>query len=556
MERLRILVSRPVIPAALLCAAGSAVGRAYCGAAAIRAFAALFAVAAAAWAAAFLFPFMRRRRMLTALAALFLFAAARAAWTQNRAIAAERCFAALCREDTHVTAVGEIATVFRAKPAAKGNVRHRFRLRNAVFRTHDDPSVPVALRGEVFVEWYAKPPEKGGHVPARGERIEVTGNVFARGDTEAAATLDDVFLVSGAGRTRILKSAASSPFARFRDSAAETLSRGLAAHPRERDLILAMTLGLKSAIPRETMDVFRRAGTIHVFAISGLHVGAIALMMVWFLSFLGVPRTFVVVPLAPLLAAYVYTTGMQPSAVRAALMVGIHFFGVFAGRRPDGLCTVSLALLLILLADPLAIAEVGLLMSFAMVGGIMLFARPVGAICRRLGGCSRLALDRALAIQSEAAGDQFARVYRWPKDFLILLWNGFVAVFAAALCAALVSFPLTACVFGTLVPYSLFANMVVVPLAFPVMAIAGAGLFASAVVPGIVLATNRLAAALAWVMCFVSEKAAALPFSASRADFPVWGLVVWYAALAALLRGLPGVCKPVLRADEPRLLDI
>ena len=109
--------------------------------------------------------------------------------------------------------------------------------------------------------------------------IEVTGNVFARGDTEAAVALDDVFLVSGAGRTRILKSAASSPFARFRDSAAETLSRGLAAHPRERDLILAMTLGLKSAIPRETMDVFRRAGTIHVFAISGLHVGAIALMI-------------------------------------------------------------------------------------------------------------------------------------------------------------------------------------------------------------------------------------------------------------------------------------
>lgn len=537
MERLRFFALRPVIPAALLCAAGCAVGCAHCSAVALRAFAALAAAALLAFCATLPGLAFRRFRLPLALAAVFFLSATRAAWTQGRAVDSERRFVALCNSDERVAVTGDIAAVFASKPAAKGNVRHRFRLRKAVCRSCEGVSIPFRLRGEVFVEWYAKPPEKGGHVPARGERIEAVGNVFARGAPEEASSLDDVFLVSGANRTRILKHASSSPFARFRDSAAEKLSRGLDAHPRERDLILAMTLGLKGAIPWETMDAFRRAGTIHVFAISGLHVGAIALMMVWFLSFLGVPRTFVIVPLAPLLASYVYMTGMQPSAVRAALMVCIHFFGIFAGRRPEGLCTVSLALLLILVADPLAVKEVGLLMSFSMVGGIMLFAQPVGAICRKIGRCAQLAQNRALAIQSEAAGDQFARVRRWPKDCLILAWNGFVSVFAAALCAALVSFPLTAYAFGTLVPYSILANMVVVPLAFPVMAVAGAGLFASAVVPGIVLATNRLAATLAWVMCFISEKVAALPHSASKAAFPLWGLVAWYAVLLVLLRG-------------------
>lgn len=546
MERLRFFVLRPVIPAALLCAAGCAVGCAHCGAAAIRAFSALAAAAVLAFCATSLGLAFRRFRLPLALAAVFFLSATRAAWTQGRAADAERRFAALCRSDGRVSVTGEISSVYRSKPAAKGNVRHRFRLRKAVCRSCEGVfnPFPFRLRGEVFVEWYAKPPEKGGHVPARGERIEAVGNVFARGTPDGASSLDDVFLVSGASRTRILRRASSSPFARFRDSAAGTLSRGLDAHPRERDIILAMTLGLKGAIPWETMDAFRRAGTIHVFAISGLHVGAIALMMVWFLSFLGVPRTFVILPLAPLLAAYVYMTGMQPSAVRAALMVCIHFFGVFAGRRPEGLCTVSLALLLILAADPMAVKEVGLLMSFSMVGGIMVFAQPVGAICRKIGRCAQLAQNRALAIQSEASGDQFVRVCRWPRDFLVLAWNGFVSVFAAALCAALVSFPLTAHVFGTLVPYSILANMVVVPLAFPVMAIAGAGLFASAVVPGIVLVTNRLSAALAWVMCLVSEKVAALPHSSSKADFPLWALAVWYALMFLVLRGRNGRLRP------------
>lgn len=526
----------------MACLAGSALGYRLAGAAGVLTGASLAAAVAAGLAACFL----RRRRYWLAVGAVFFLALWRALPLAAEAMASERDFAALTESDERAAVCGEVSAIWNGDSLDRGIRRHRFILKNCNWRLR---GARRPLRHSLLVDWYATAPEKGGPSVARGDRIEAVGIVApwaAHGD-DPISSAEDVRLVSGATRTRFLRSRNGSFLARFRDSAASTLSRGADSFPEERDLVLAMVLGLRSSLPAKTREAFRRAGTIHIFAISGLHVGAIALIIVAFLSFVGVPRTFVVLPLAPLLAAYVCITGMQPSAIRAALMVCIYYFAILLRRKPDPLGAVALALVVVLAHDPLAVADVSLILSFTMVTGMILFTGPISDLCRRVSKADLLLTERQMAIVSEENGDPAARARRWPRDFLICAWSYFVYAFAAALSAALVSFPLTAYLFGTYVPYSLLANIIVVPLAFPVMAIAGTGLLVSAVVPPFAILANGLAVRLAWVMKAVSQGVAALPYSYVIAKFPLAALVAWYALLFLAFRR---------RTRQPDLDDI
>ena len=509
---------RPLIPVAVSYAAGAAVGFLCPLHDAATAFAVALALAVVAAA------LLRHDRWVFVLAAIFALAALRGTQAHSRANAVGREFAALVNSDELVSVTGDVAAVFKGNAAFPGTWRHRFLLRNASFRMGEEMR---PLQDDVWVEFLSAPPEKGGVAPARGDRIEAVGHVHAR---------------RGFDMTRILPRGGVLPhLALFRRDAAETLSRGIGRMPRERDLILAMTLGLRAQVSPKTLASFRRAGTIHVFAISGLHVGAMALMLVAVLSFMGVPRTYAILPLAPILVAYLYMTGLQPSAMRAALMVCIYYFALFAGRRPDSLGSVALALLAILAANPMAVAETSLVMSFTMVTGIILFTRPIAGLFRRAFSSKAVERDRRIAGAAGVGGDRRAAMRQALRSLLPAAWNKMVLAFAAALSAALVSFPLTACVFHTLVPYSFLANVVVVPLAFPVMAVAGTGLLLSALLPGVEIVTNNIAAWLAWVMCQVSGGVAALPYSSSRADFPVWALALWYGAMLLMRRRLCGL---------------
>ena len=55
-------------------------------------------------------------------------------------------------------------------------------------------------------------------------------------------------------------------------------------------ITVAMLLGKKSALSHEQKAIFLATGVMHLFAISGLHVGMIALILFQFLSLLRWPR--------------------------------------------------------------------------------------------------------------------------------------------------------------------------------------------------------------------------------------------------------------------------
>ena len=140
-------------------------------------------------------------------------------------------------------------------------------------------------------------------------------------------------------------------------------------------VIAAMTLGDKSYLSRQTRDLFNLSGGAHVLALSGLHLGIIYAVLTLLLP-LGRRRKWLSQALI-LTAIWTYTliVGMGASVVRAAAMLSVLSVGMVLSRGRASLNTLSLAVIVMLSAEPMSLWDVGFQLSFMAVLGILLFYR-------------------------------------------------------------------------------------------------------------------------------------------------------------------------------------
>lgn len=85
-------------------------------------------------------------------------------------------------------------------------------------------------------------------------------------------------------------------------------------------LLVGMLLGEKSFIPSHLKEIFAEAGIMHILAVSGLHVGIIAMALLALLSMLKLPKKFKLFILILILITYASITGFRPSVLRATIM--------------------------------------------------------------------------------------------------------------------------------------------------------------------------------------------------------------------------------------------
>ncbi len=209
-------------------------------------------------------------------------------------------------------------------------------------------------------------------------------------------------------------------------------------------LLLALLLGDQSRLDYDTLDLVRRASLAHSLALSGLHLGFM-IGIGWMLArlagwirpslFLLLPRMKLAVLLAfPLVALYLWMGQFRPSLVRASLM--FFFWGVLLlqGRRKIWLDGLFFALLVILLASPLSVYDLGLQLSAVAVAGIIL----VWPLCYQ-------------RLQQEISGGARRRYLLYPACIL-----GISAVANASL------LPLMAFNFGQVSPH-IYLNLIWIP---------------------------------------------------------------------------------------------
>lgn len=486
--------------------------------------------------------FLLRRRAMRrwARCGIFIFfgwALAGHAGDRLRASRAELSAAADARQ--HVILCGEVAGNVRASRASRGETRHRFVL-NRLELQREDGSRAVLPQTAVSVMWYGPDAATGSPVPRTGDRWEMSGRLHNARPRRGAGRASDIrhVLISRARssqqETRPL-GGVGAWLERHRRAAAGRLAAGIGDHPEEVQLIQAMLLGYRRAIPRPLNRAFRESGTIHVFAISGLHVVAIAAVLTFVVARLGVPRSLWIVPLAPLLTLYIIGTGAQPSAVRAGLMAILYLLAPLFGRRPDALTTLGVSAFILLGLNPLLLIDLGFVLSYAMVLGLVVMAGPTTRLFHRLLRLDRLKQTVELL---NAQGGELARP-RWRAQMRYTGYKAFewtTNLAAVSLASWLVSMPLTSFYFGYFSTYSVVANLFIVPLSTVVMTFACMSLVLTSLWTGLGLACNQVACVATGAMKRVALTATAWPHASVPFETPLVLMLTWYGLLWFLTR--------------------
>ncbi|MDH5471298.1 MAG: DNA internalization-related competence protein ComEC/Rec2 [Gammaproteobacteria bacterium] len=144
------------------------------------------------------------------------------------------------------------------------------------------------------------------------------------------------------------------------------------------DLMAALSVGDKSTFSDQHWQVLKLTGTSHLMAISGLHIGLVAGLVFWVtrrICALGlITRVSCIhwAAIVSLLAAFAYAlfAGFAIPTQRALIMLSVVMGGVFFKRQIRPASGLSLALIAVILFDPVSVLSVGFWFSFLAVAVI------------------------------------------------------------------------------------------------------------------------------------------------------------------------------------------
>ena len=278
-----------------------------------------------------------------------------------------------------------------------------------------------------------------------------------------------------------------------KDDLSRRVGIGLAEDRESASLARAILLGEKRSLPYRTKKLFIESGTMHVFAISGLHVMAIAEVLTFCLALVLVPVRFAGLASAPLLWGYVAMIGFTPSAVRAAMMATIMGAAPAFWRRASGLRAWELTFLTVHVANPLMITNVGNALSFAVMLAIVL------------------------------AGDCCKSMTRWRQSLLVT-----VAAWATGV-------PIAAHIFGRVTPGGMIGNLILIAMAKVTVVSGALGVLTSYVSKTLATHVNNLSALGIRAMVLAADGVSRLP--GANFETGAWSLLTcieWYAALALI----------------------
>jgi competence protein ComEC len=244
------------------------------------------------------------------------------------------------------------------------------------------------------------------------------------------------------------------PYAQFREriktQGNRALSVGLELQPNLSGALRAMLLGERQHLDEKDKSLFVRTGTMHLFAISGLHIGVIAAALFGALRSIRLTRLTTFIMSTTLLAFYVDMIGRTPSSVRAWLMVTcIHAASLIRAPR-NPVAAIAGSALLVLLIDPMQLFSAGFQMSYGIVFALLLYGLPLGEFLQ-----DRFRLFRDLPEAS---------LGKWQRR-LRKRWEEILSFSALAWSATTVGLISGIAFFGWFTPIAFLANLLLIPAA-------------------------------------------------------------------------------------------
>ena len=261
----------------------------------------------------------------------------------------------------------------------------------------------------------------------------------------------------------------------------------------EAKLCTAMVTGQRQELPENIRMQFSTLGTAHIIVVSGLHLSVLAAMLSLIADGLFRSRYLSCIFQLGGVFTFAALVGFGFSIRRALVIFAVMILSRSTHSKPDPLNSIGLAALVIC-ADPFSGGDIGLLWSFSSSIGIVLFADRIKALFVKNNGKASMTLNLA-------------------------------AVSAAAYIGSL---PIVLLYTKNISPYTLFANLLEVPVTGVIIFCAFAAAILSPI--GADAVFTLITGAAAKYLLFVSKLLCSLPFARQYTGAAV---ISWWIIIAA-----------------------
>ena len=202
----------------------------------------------------------------------------------------------------------------------------------------------------------------------------------------------------------------------------------------------SLTLGNRTALPKEQEEAYAQSGLTHILAISGMHIVVLYAVLCLLLGIDSrkaegqrIRKIMVIV----LLWLFAFLSGFSPSAVRATFMFSLFLAGSLMGRKGNSYNILFAVAALMLLLNPLYLFDISFQLSFGAVAAILYF-------------------------------DPLLKRLLKTENMLLAYFRDIVTISTAAQIGVL---PLLLCYFGTFTLLFPIANLLALPVFPPLLAL-------------------------------------------------------------------------------------
>jgi len=303
-----------------------------------------------------------------------------------------------------------------------------------------------------------------------------------------------------------------------------------------------MMLGRKDGLTKAQKEQFIASGTMHLFAINGLHIGVVALSFHALLALLRCPRPVAAVLVLGALWIDVQSTGASPSALRAFVMAAAAETARVCWLPINPLAALSLAAAVLLGADSAALFSASFQLSFGVVFGLILLGVPYADW-----------LQHRFCPYPHAAAMKLTRL----QKLRAAVQHHVLGAFGLGAAAAAVSAVSGVEYFGRFAPSGLLANLLLMPVATLVIVAGFAAIVSGlAQLSALSLLFNSAARLLLQALVAALQFIGHLPGASWPLHYrAAWiGPVALCAVLAACLWGYTHAWKPEAGGWTPPFL--
>ena len=208
--------------------------------------------------------------------------------------------------------------------------------------------------------------------------------------------------------------------------------------PHSNQIAKALLLGQNKYLDKEVSEAYITAGTMHVLAVSGLHVGIVYGFFFLFVKPYQLPahkRALYLFFLIFIIWMYALITGMSPSVLRAATMFTLMGLAQMKSRSPSIYNSLALSALILMVFDPYIFYSVGFQLSYMAVFGIVLLQPKI------------------------------TKLWRPKRKISRYFWD----ITSVGIAAQLATFPISVHYFHVFPTYFMLSNLIAIPGAFLIM---------------------------------------------------------------------------------------